>query len=104
MIILLHLKLDKFYCTEVMNYLKLICSFVHTKMSYYWFNRYKLLQKAKVIVVVKLLSIILKTVELKKKKYIYIYIYKYKNLSEEVKKAKREYGKNRYRNMKEKTS
>ena len=47
MIILLHLKLDKFYCTEVMNYLKLICSFVHTKMSYYWFNRYKLLQKAK---------------------------------------------------------
>ena len=42
MIILFHLKLEKFYCAGVMIYL-----FVHIKMSYCWFNRQQLLQKAK---------------------------------------------------------
>ena len=54
MIILFHLKLDKFYCTGVMNSLQMtyydffsLTVFVHIKISYYWFNRQKLLQKTK---------------------------------------------------------
>ena len=48
MIILFHLKLDKFYCIGFINQLKVICyDFFHMKMSYYWFNRQELLQKAK---------------------------------------------------------
>ena len=50
MIILFRLKLNKFYCSGVMNYLEMICYdlfFVHIKMSYYWFNREELLQKVK---------------------------------------------------------
>ena len=50
MIVLFHLKLDKFHGTGVMNQLKVICYdlfFVHIKMSYYWFNRQVLLQKAR---------------------------------------------------------
>ena len=49
MIILFHLKLDKFYYIGVMNYLKVTCCnlfFVHIKMSYYWFNKKELLQIA----------------------------------------------------------
>ena len=49
-IILFHLKLDKFYRIGVMNQLKVICydsSFVHMKMSYYSFKRKEVLQKAK---------------------------------------------------------
>ena len=51
MIILFHLKLDKFYCIGVMNRLKIIfydLFFVHIKMSYHWFNRQELLKEAKV--------------------------------------------------------
>ena len=48
MIILFHPILDKFYCFERMNQLKMnIYFFVHIKMSYYQFNRQELLQKAK---------------------------------------------------------
>ena len=47
LIILFHLKLDKFYCLGVMNQLKVICFFVHIKVSYYWFNRQELLENAK---------------------------------------------------------
>ena len=49
-IMLFHLKLDKFYCIRVMNYLKVICYnffFLQIKMSYYWINREELFQKAK---------------------------------------------------------
>ena len=37
-VILFHLKLDKFYYIRIMNQLKV--------MSYYWLNKEKLLQKA----------------------------------------------------------
>ena len=47
MIILFNLKLYKFYCTGVMNLLKVICFFIPIKMSYYQFNRQALLEKAK---------------------------------------------------------
>ena len=50
MIILFHLKLDKFYCIGAMNRLKIIfydLFFVHIKMSYHWFNRQELLKEAK---------------------------------------------------------
>ena len=50
MIILFQLKSDKLYCIGVMNQLKVICYdsfFVHRKMSFHWFNRKELLQKAK---------------------------------------------------------
>ena len=47
MIILFYLKLDKCYYIGAMNQLIVICFFVHIKMSYYWFNRQQLLQKAK---------------------------------------------------------
>ena len=56
MIILFHLKLDKFYCIGDMNQLKVICcvfikkillfSFYH-KNELYWFNKKEILQKAK---------------------------------------------------------
>ena len=52
-------------------------------MSYYWFNRQELLQKAK---------------------YKYHNYDKYKNLSEEQKEAKRKYGQDRYKKMKDKSS
>ena len=49
MIILFHLKLDKFFCTGVMNQLKVICYdfFCSYKNSYFLFNRQELLEKAK---------------------------------------------------------
>ena len=50
MIILFHLKLDKFYCIAAMNQSKMVSYysfFVHIKMSYCWFNRQELLKKAK---------------------------------------------------------
>ena len=47
MIILFHLKLDKFYCTEVMNQLEGTFFFIHLKISYCWFNRQESLHKAK---------------------------------------------------------
>ena len=52
MIFLVQVKLDKFYCIEVMNLLKVICYeffslriFVHIKLSYYLFKRQDLLEK-----------------------------------------------------------
>ena len=50
MVILFHLKLDKFYCIGVMNRLEIIfydLFFVHIKMSYHCFNRQELLKEAK---------------------------------------------------------
>ena len=46
-VILFHLKLDKFYCIGVMKQLKVISFFAHIKMIYYWFDRQELLQKTK---------------------------------------------------------
>ena len=49
MIILFHLKLDKFYCIRVMNWSKVTyydLYFVDIKMSY-WFYSKEFLQKAK---------------------------------------------------------
>ena len=52
MIVPFYVKLNKFYCIGVMNWLKVIyydflssTSFVNVKISYYWFNRRKLLEK-----------------------------------------------------------
>ena len=64
-IILYHLKLDKFYCIRAMNYLKMICYdllFCSYKNESLLFNRQKLLLKAKnryhmVVVKKKLLNI-----------------------------------------------
>ena len=54
MIVPFYVKLNTFYCIGVMNWLKVIyydflssASFVNVKMSYYWFNRRELLEKAK---------------------------------------------------------
>ena len=50
MIILFHLKSDKFYCIRAMNYLKEIFQqflFIKKWVSYYWFNIQELLHKAK---------------------------------------------------------
>ena len=48
MIILFHLKLENFFCIVVINQLKVTCYdlFFQIKMSYYWFNKQQLLQKA----------------------------------------------------------
>ena len=56
-------------------------------MSYYWFNRQELLEKAKERY---------HSGGAKEKA-----INKYKNLSEKEKEAKKKYGRNRYKNMKE---
>ena len=73
--------------------------FVHIKMSYYLFNRRSYCKKQKTdiitVVVKKKLNIILRTGGLKENKNN-----KYKILSEEEKKAKREYQRNRYRSVK----
>ena len=55
-IILFHLKSNKLYCIGGVNWLKcfvvihllffFFVFFGHIKMSYYWFNRQELLQKA----------------------------------------------------------
>ena len=50
MIILFHLKLEKFYCIAAMNQLKIICYylfFCSCKNELLFFNRQKLQQKAK---------------------------------------------------------
>ena len=75
-------------------------------MSYYWFNRKDLTdlykkQMADIIAVVvkkKLMSIIIKIGGVKNAND------KYRALAEEEKEAKREYQRNRYRKVKEKTS
>ena len=105
MIVPFHLNLGKFYCIGVMNQLKIICFFIHIKTSYYWFNRQELLQKAKVryhngVGKDKVAEYYIAS------KYVLKEIAKsrHRNLSEEEKEAKRKYGQNRYRNMKQKTS
>ena len=71
-------------------------------MSYYWFNKQELLQKAKknmtMMVKKKLLSIIKQIKDVLKEKGRD----KDRNLSEEQREAKRQYSKNRYNKMKEK--
>ena len=69
-------------------------------MSYYWFNRQELLQKAKEKYgnggkekAAKYYQANKEAIKEKAKN-------KYKNLSEEEKKAKKEYNKNRYKEMK----
>ena len=105
MIILFHLKLDKFYCFRNMNYLKVICYdllffviFVYIKMSYYWFNRQELLQKAKGKYHTcggkeKVGEYYLANKDVIKEKANN----KYKNLSEEEKEAKRNYERDRHK-------
>ena len=104
MITLFHPKLDKFYCIGVMNKLEVIFYdlvfyqfFIHIKLSYYWFNRQKLLEKAKDRYLnygskEKAAEYFLKNREVLKEKSRS----KYRNMSEEV---KREYGRNMHRNM-----
>ena len=73
-------------------------------MSYYWFNRKDILQKQKTDIITvavkkKLLNIILKTGGFKGNANN-----KYRSLSGEEKEEKNEYQRNRYRNIKAKTS
>ena len=126
MIALFHLKLDKLYCIGIINQLKIIScdlfsgqkrfkisfvytkiSFVHVKKNYYWFNRQESLQKANDRYhncggEEKAGEDDFENKELLKEKSNN----KYRNLSDKEKVAKREYGQNRYKNMKkiEKTS
>ena len=54
MIILFHLKLDKFYYIEARNSLKIICCdlfFVRIKMSYYYFNKEYCYKKQKIDII-----------------------------------------------------
>ena len=102
MIILFHLKIDKFYCIGVLNELKTICILIHIKISFYWFNRQELLEKAKYRYLncggkEKAAEYYLANKDVLKENANK----KYKSLSEEEKEAKSEYGRNRYRNMKE---
>ena len=74
-------------------------------MSYYWFNRQELLQKAKDRYrncggKEKASEYFVANEDVLKEKANS----KYKNLSEEGKEVKREYQKNRYKSIKEKTS
>ena len=74
-------------------------------MSYYWFNRQELLQKAKdryrnCVGKEKAAEYYLENSGVLKEKAKN----KYKSLSEEEKETRRKYGKNRYRNMKENVS
>ena len=74
-------------------------------MSYYWFNRQELLQKAKDRYrncggKEKASEYFVANKDVLKEKANS----KYKNLSEEEKEVKREYQKNRYKSIKEKTS
>ena len=98
MIILFHLKLYKFYCIGVMNLLKVICFFIPIKMSYYQFNRKALLEKAKD----KYYNAGGK--EEATKYYLKNRGLKNRNLPEQEKEAKRENGRNRYKNMNENAS
>ena len=106
MIILFHLKLDKFYYIGVMNYLKVTCCdlfFVHIKMSYHWFNKKELLQTANDRYhncggTEKSAKYYLENEEVLKENTRN----RYRNLSEEKKEAKREEGRNRYEMIKNK--
>ena len=83
----------------------MIYFFVHIKVSYCWFNRQELLQKANYRYhncgdKEKAAKYYIANKDVIKQKTKN----KSRNLSEEEKEAKREYGGNRYRNIKEKTS
>ena len=98
-------KIRQFYCTRVMNQLKVIYFIARIKMSYYWFNRKELLQKAKDRYHncegnEKAADYYLENRGVLKEKAKS----KYKNLSEDKKEVKREFGKNRYENTKENAS
>ena len=82
-----------------------LTTFVHKNINPYWFNRQELLQKAKDRyhnsgVKRKAAEYYIANKDVLKEKANS----KYKNLSQEEKEAKREYRKNKYRNIKEKTS
>ena len=99
MIILFHLKLNKLYCIGAMNQLKMICFFIHIKMSYYWFNKEELLDKPKDRYhncggKEKAAKYYIKNKEILKEKVRK----KYKNISAAEKEAKRKYKENRYKN------
>ena len=87
-----------------MNQLKVICYdllFVHIRMSYYWFNRQELLQRAKDKYYItggkeESAEYCITDKDVLKEKTRN----KYRNSSKEEKEAKREYGRNKYRNMK----
>ena len=74
----------------------------HIKVRHYWFNRQELLEEAKYRYhnygsKEKTAEYYLANTDVLKENAKY----KYKNLPEEEKEAKREYGLNKYRNMKE---
>ena len=84
------------FCSKIISF--------NIKISYYWFNRQELLKKAKEKYdnggkekAAKYYQDNKDVIKEKEKN-------KYKNLSEEEKKAKRQYYKNRYNKMKEKLS
>ena len=106
MIVPFYVKLNKFYCIGVMNWLKVIyydflssTSFVNVKISYYWFNRRELLEKDTYHNrggTEKTSEYYMANKDVIKKKANS----KYRNLSEEEKEAQREYRQNRYKKMK----